>query len=849
MKKHGQTEGVKGKVLSGFFLLLIIALGAVIVVIQLASQLSPPDSGVSLSVIKLGYVSNMLSKQIEADGQARAYITTGERRYLLNYRKQYKEIKKLADSLKYSSTLHPEQYKRMLVVDSLLSLKKATMENFFRMSTVREVKPEKQGQQVTSTPQTSDSIQVILKPIDHPVGVTQVKEKAPVTDSKNVFKKLWESIAGKKTKIDSLQKQPQLIVIKPDSINTFSAKRDSTLEMVKSQLIKMSEKDRIERQMNVERELLLLKTNQVIMDEIRNVLILFEKEEINRAITGAGHSREVLKRLWNTAMVLTSVGLLTMLIFVILIWKDLARSAFYRKQLEKARLLAEGLLKVKEQFLANMSHEIRTPITSIIGFTERLSETRLSIEQKDYLNYINTSSDHLLGLIDDLLDYSRIESGKFNLDSIPFSPSDLLSHAYETMRQKAESRGLVLRFESQLPELVALNGDPLRIRQIVYNLLNNSIKFTEKGSITLAAHLQMTSTKSALLTISVVDTGIGIPPDKQEEIFEEFTQVDAGITRKYGGSGLGLAICRKLTGLMNGSIKLESNPGEGSSVVVELPLEFYHGILLQEKPHKSEARPDLSGFEILLAEDDPTTSILISGSLRSMGASVDEAANGEAAWKLFKMKNAGYHLIMTDIQMPLISGPELAALIGKFADENGITKPVIMGLTAHAMPEDLSDFRDSGIDDFLIKPFRSNQLDDILTKLLNIKNPDKPSLVEDPIPNGRQLNFETFMKFAGNDKEALGQILASLADNMHNTSTEMQQAYDSGQLKDLVMLAHRILPNMRNLGATEEVRLLQLIEALRSQSSINQANLAEPFNKLRLGMKEIETLLRNQLGK
>jgi len=324
-----------------------------------------------------------------------------------------------------------------------------------------------------------------------------------------------------------------------DTLNSYMIMKDSTLEMARAQLLRMGERERIERQMVVERELLLVKTNQVIMDEIRKVLLLFEKEEINRAIEGTGNSRKVLQRLWYTALVLTSVGLFTMLVFVFLIWKDLARSAFYRKQLEKARVLAEHLLKVKEQFLANMSHEIRTPITSIIGFTERLSGTRLTKEQDDYLSYINSSSEHLLGLVDDLLDYSRIESGKFNLESIPFRPSELLSQAFETLRQKAEDKGLSMNLNTTIAESDAYVGDPLRIRQIVFNILNNSIKFTEHGSVSLSAEMQKTKENSVVLSIRVVDTGIGIALDKQKEIFEEFTQVDAGITRKYGGSGAG----------------------------------------------------------------------------------------------------------------------------------------------------------------------------------------------------------------------------------------------------------------------------------------------------------------------
>lgn len=847
MKKQGQSEGVKGKVLSGFFLILFLALGAVFAVIQLASQLSPPDSGVSQSVIKLTLVSNMLSELIEADGQARAYITTGERHYLSKYRKKYEEIKKLADSLKYSSTLQPEQYKRMLVVDSLLTLKKRTLESFFLASNASEMLKISKMKSLGIPEGSKDTAALNKRSELHPSAGKQSPEKEAEADSKNVFQKLWNNITGRKPGRDSLQKQvspPRLAI---DTLNAYTSLKDSTLEMVKSQLLRMGEKERLERQMNVERELLLLKTNQGIMDEIRNVLLLFENEEINRAIEGAGHSRKVLQRLWYTALVLTSVGLFTMLVFVILIWKDLARSAFYRKQLEKARVLAERLLKVKEQFLANMSHEIRTPITSIIGFTERLSGTRLSKEQNDYLNYINSSSEHLLGLVDDLLDYSRIESGKFNLESIPFSPSELLQHAFETMSHKAEARGLTMHYTGSLSESVVLTGDPLRIRQIIYNLLNNSIKFTERGSVTLCAEAQSSGDKTWTLILSVEDTGIGIPVEKQQEIFEEFTQVDAGITRRYGGSGLGLAICRKLTELMDGSIKLASNTGQGTKVTVELPLEVYEGSFSPVKLSGTRERPDLQGIRILLAEDDPTTRILISDSLRSLGATVDEAGDGLQAWDAFTGKQGNYQLVMTDIQMPQMSGPELASMIGKYIAENGITRPAVMGLTAHAMPEELSKFRESGIDAFLIKPFKGAQLDELLYELLKA-HPLRTLNTGIQQSGERRLNLETFMQFAGNDQEALGKILVSLADNLQKTSAEMQEAFDNGHIDDLAMLAHRMLPNVRNLGAGEEIKILQKLESLRNQSIIRMDEVSSALNKLRQGMKEIERTLRNGFG-
>jgi hypothetical protein len=848
MKKQGQSEGVKGKVLSGFFLLLILALVAILAVIQLARQLTPPESGVSQSVIKLTLVSNMLSELIEANGQARAYINTGEKRYLANYRKLDKDIQQLADSLKYFSSLQPDQYRRMLSIDSLLKIKRVTMENFFRIRKADDTLALSLKKQNKPALKTEDTLGMTRIPLakagsDQPLAQNELNEET----KQNFFKKIWDNVTGKRSKQDTVSKALPQISLLRDSLNAMGVLNDTTIEMVKSQLQLMSEQERINRQKIIDRDLLLLRTDQVIMDEIRNVFLLFEKEEINRAIEESGHGREVFRRLWYTAIVLAAVGLFTMIVFIILIWKDLARSSFYKRQLESARHLAEKLLKVKELFLANMSHEIRTPITSIIGFTEMLSTTKLSKEQKNYLGYINSSSEHLLGLVDDLLDYSRIESGKFELENIAFLPADLFRHAFETLRHKAERKGLVMNYNSNMDPDLALLGDPLRIRQIVYNLLNNSIKFTEAGQVNLTTSITP-SGKSILLNFIVSDTGIGIPEEKQQEIFGEFTQVDVGITRKYGGSGLGLAICRKLVDMMNGEIGLKSSPAKGTSVAVSLTLPLYYGKAIEQSQENRDATINLTGFKILLAEDDETTRILLTESLRSAGATVDVAEDGGKAWKIFSAQNAGYDLVVTDIQMPDLSGPELAERIVKHALASGNGQIPVLGLTAHATPEEFELFKQKGIISFLIKPFRHYQLVEALGKVLKIETMNESGTLKPEDDQIREINLEAFLKFSGNDREALGIILNSLADNLHNTMEEMQNAFDSSDYRQLALLSHRMLPNIRNLGAKKEIDLLQKLESLRNTNNFDKDAIGVLLLNLKMGAVELEAALRNQVN-
>ncbi len=847
MNGKNNPEGVKGKVVTGFLLILFLALAAVFAMIHLAAQLTPPDTGISQSVTKLTLVSNMLSKLIDADGQARAYITTGQRRYLNKYREDEKEIRDIADSLKYTSVMHTDQYLRMLVVDSLLDLKKATLENFFRQGKAA-------GSPILSTERLnqvlqrfSDTVAFSTRTIAHPPTPPSGKPRESEPAKKeNIFKRLWSGITGKSPSADSIPVIQHSVGQTPDTIQTFTRLHDSTIAQVRTQLEQMGEEERIERQMAIERELLLLRTDQVILDEIRNVLILFEKEEINRAIEGSEKANVLVKRLWNTALVLATVGLLTMLVFIVLIWKDLARSAFYRRQLEKARLLAEKLLKVKELFLANMSHEIRTPITSIIGFSERLSNTKLSSEQQDYLKYINTSSEHLLGLIDDLLDYSRIGSGKLSLESQPLVPDELLGEVYETLKPKAEKKGIEMRYAATGNTGIAVKGDPLRIRQIIYNLLNNSIKFTDKGTIKLELDIHPEDETTGL-RIRVTDTGIGIPEEKQQEIFEEFTQVDEGITRKYGGSGLGLAICRKLTEMMNGTINLQSAPGEGTTVEITLQLPGYSGEINVPEADHFTGIPRLEGKKILLAEDDETTRLLLISLLQETGATVDAVPDGEKAWQLYADHPGDYDLIITDIQMPLMSGPDLIEKINSFVREKGSNAPLAIGLTAHATPDDFELYRRKGLDRFLIKPFRQSTLYQELSLILDCKYGHlDPEHEEIPLP-GKALKLDIFKDFSGNDPEALKKIMESLLNNINATVLSMNEAFDNGDYRQLSLLAHRMLPNIRNLGASVESDLLKQIETSGRLDSPDTETIKVLLEKATDGMHLIAKALKDEL--
>lgn len=819
--RANKSTGIKKKIAAGFIILLLFAFIGIYSVIRLAVQLYPSESGVSGSVSKLALTSNLLSSIIGSDGQARAFINTGNSEYLKHFNDQEKITKALIDSLKLTSVDNTNQYLRALTVDSLLELKRNTLEEFFNLR--NKSVPTKSVDLVEVIKDYRDTIRIPSQTISK----TVTEQLSPVKEKKKGFlPRLWQGITGKNKK-DSLTTPENSTIVKFDTITTFQTYRDTTISRVKTQLRRIEARESKTRQFIIDRELKLIQADQDIMNEIRAILLLFEKEEIANTIASTTKGQEVLDKLWLTALILAALGLITTVGFIILIWKDLAKSAFYRRQLEEARSFAESLLKVKEQFLANMSHEIRTPLTSIIGFTERLTETSINHEQSKYLKYINSSSEHLLELINDLLDFSRIESGKLLLENKTFNPSDLIEEAFNTLSSKAKAKGLDITLSMALPEDINLQGDPLRLRQIIINLLSNSIKFTEAGKVLLQSKGHYESDgQSYELIIRIADTGIGIPIEKQKMIFEEFSQVDPGITRKYGGSGLGLAISKKLIDSMGGYISVISQPERGTIFTIRVTLPV-SPITFVEETHFSynPVSVNLKGISILLAEDDFSTRILIRDLLCKYNAKVTEANDGREAWEIFRAEPTTFDLLITDIQMPGLSGPELINKIKSLCRDEDMRLPPIIGLTAHANYKDIEEYIALGMDEVILKPFRKEELIRILNKTsirtteshLHEGSGENKMLMAEIKPSvnmsyPQTVDLSGFRQFAGDDEDSLNRIIDSLIVNLDTTKESLKEAFSENNYTELSLLAHRIQPNIRLLGASKVSDLLKKLE-------------------------------------
>jgi|GEM_PF-5280359 len=510
------------------------------------------------------------------------------------------------------------------------------------------------------------------------------------------------------------------------------------------------------------------------------------------------------------------------------------------KELEELRHKAETASRMKSAFLSNMSHEIRTPINGIIGALELISEDQLSSEVKHYLNIIKSSSEHLLSLINDILDLSKIESGHMKLEYIPFDPIQVLKKVESIICPIAYKKQIDFHIEYENIE-ICVYGDPHRLGQILINLSNNAVKFTEKGEVTIKMNVVSESETNITLKFIVKDTGIGIPEDKLNLLFKPFTQLDPSHTRKFGGTGLGLAITYNLVKMFKGTISVESELGKGSTFIVEIPFEKAELC----ECHKSDInnyemeKIDLSNLKLLLVEDNKVNIMITGSMLQKIGISkIEFAFNGLEA--IEKMKNKKYDLVFMDISMPEMDGLTATRIIR--TDPAIIDKNTpIIAMTANAFEEDKQECLNAGMNGYIAKPITIDTIKNAIYSILKL-NLEKESKVE-------RIDFDHMrLKEISNDEEFIRMLLSSYFTDAENALKELKEALNQGHAEKIVELAHRMKGGSYNIGATNVGNIAKEIEVKAKEKHLSDISillerLESEYNKLAIYLKRYYNIL------
>jgi PAS domain S-box-containing protein len=472
---------------------------------------------------------------------------------------------------------------------------------------------------------------------------------------------------------------------------------------------------------------------------------------------------------------------------------DVTERKILEEELKISKQKAEESSKAKESFLANMSHEIRTPLNAIIGMIRELSHENLTETQKMYLQNTSTASQHLYSILNNILDVSKIEAGEFNLDKQHFNMDVILNDVTNIMRNKAGEKNLFLNVSIANAVKKTFIGDPVRIKQILLNLVGNAIKFTEKGGITIKCDLDSETPLEQTLQLSIIDTGIGMDVSYLKNIFTKFSQEDISTSRKYGGTGLGMAITRELIQLMNGNIEVASEKNKGTSIHIRIPFAVGDDSKIVKEEVLLQNSEGTDKIKVLLTEDNEFNRLVATKTLNRHNCTVTEAINGADA--IEKLKAETFDVILMDLQMPVLDGMQATKVI---RNDMSITTPII-ALSANAFKNEIDQCMKIGMNDYVTKPFEEKQLLEVILKSIKISKMDLH--VPAVQPEAKKLyDLAKLKELCGDDKAYLEKMIEIFIEQSSSSMKQIREAMTSGDLQTVFQVSHKIKPSIDGLS-------------------------------------------------
>lgn len=804
------------KIVIGYILLVGLLIGAFTYTMQQMNLLTTPTSLRDQLDHRRHITHRIISQLYDAESIGQT-LRTGNLNEYYHYLKAMKEVNASIDTLEtiLTDTL---QQARLDTVRTLLQNKQWNM--YAVLEAMRNTPTDQIYQeQLDSLIAQQDSLlstpHIRRKVITHHNSYTIHHKK------KGFFKRLADVFAPGKE--DSTQVSNVIQEEYTDTLDEVYSPIDTISSMITGIQHKVFQTRQKETEMLNTRISSLRVIGSGLSQRVNQLLENIEHDEQEAARTKLMQEEEIRKEAAETMAKIAIAAFVLVLVFSIVIARDITRNNHYRRELEKAKSYAENLLVAREKLMLTITHDIKAPAGSIIGYIDLLIRLVNDRRQQFYLSNMKSSAQHLLALVTSLLDYHRLEAGKMDLHPVAFNPHELLTDIYNSFLPLAEKKQLQLDFKEKLPETLTLEGDPFRIRQIVENLLSNALKFTAAGGITLQAEYHGNQ-----FVFSVSDTGCGMTASEQERIFKEFTRLSSAQGQE--GFGLGLSITRKLVELLLGRIDIESAPGKGSTFKVSMPLPS-----ISPKPAPGSKEPAITlpkiHLRIAIIDDDRiqmhlTEAMLHNAAEEVKGFKVETVCCEQPEELIEQLKNRTFDLVFTDIQMPAMNGFELLHHLRNqnFAQAQSI--PVIAITARGDMNE--NDFQQKGFAGMLQKPFNQSELKKVVKNALNHLTvsdniPDTLPVQKDThetSPHTDQpYNFSPLAAFSEDDPEAAKEILRTFAQETQKNMEKLQTAISNKDMEALCATAHKMLPTFLMIEAQKAIPLLKWLEQQRGTQS------------------------------
>lgn len=613
-------------------------------------------------------------------------------------------------------------------------------------------------------------------------------------------------------------------------INMNQSQIDSLLNISKNKL-KEAQKEIYWQRRSLERkERELVENDILISKKLRELLNTLERDIVEHSKTINIQREKSLNRSKNIILFAAGISFVIIVIFSIIFLNDFWKSERYRKKLEKANKVASSLLKSREQIISMVSHDLRTPLSTITGYSELLQKSISTTKDSNYVDHIQSASKYMGQLVDDLLEFSNIEKNKISITSVPFDLHKLMDEVMKHSEDLVEEKPIkfILDFDHNINN--ALISDPFRIKQILYNLVMNAYKFTDEGTITVKSVLNK---EKNILELSVKDTGIGIDKTHQKNIFRAFTQGENAKSNKQNGFGLGLTISKKISQLLGGDLKLDSELGKGSTFTLTVP------VTLTDKVIEKKVKPQmLFDIKVLVVEDDVSMRQLLSDLLKQYGITPYVFENAQKA--LEAINDIHFDMVLTDIQLPKMNGIHFMEVL---KTQSTYSNQPIIAMTGRVNLT-IKDYIESGFSDVLIKPFDTDKLESILHHFFDA-DISKTEITTSEINNPEAFNLNSLSAFLNNDEEAIKNTLTIFFKDTINNKAILNKAKEKNDIDTINHITHKMLSMFNQLEVQSIIPFLQMLETAE-QIDLPVFNAFE--EKLELFIKSLEKYLNQDIN-